>query len=78
MTREAVLQEALKLPHRERAEVAVEVFASLEEEPAEDPMEVEKAWGAEIERRARRVVAGESEGTPWEEVKQRIERRLAK
>ena len=58
MTREALLREVLKLPHRERADMAVEVLASLEEEPAEDAAEVEKAWAVEIERRARRVLAG--------------------
>jgi putative addiction module component (TIGR02574 family) len=78
MTREALLQEALKLPHKERADVAAELLASLDAEPAEDPAEVEKAWAAEIERRARRVLAGESAGTPWEEVKQRLEAQLAK
>jgi putative addiction module component (TIGR02574 family) len=78
MTREALLQEALKLPHTERADVAAELLASLDEEPADSLEEVEKAWAAEIERRARRVLAGESEGVPWEQVKRRIERRLAK
>lgn len=78
MTREALLQEALKLPHTERADVAAELLASLDEEPADSLEEVEKAWAAEIERRARRVRAGESEGVPWDEVKQRIEGRLAK
>ena len=77
MNREAILREVLKLPHTQRADVAVELLASLEEEPAEDPVEVERAWGAVIERRARRVLAGESKGTPWEEVRQRIEERLA-
>jgi putative addiction module component (TIGR02574 family) len=78
MTREALLQEALKLPHTERADVAAELLASLDEEPADSLEEVEKAWASEIERRARRVLAGESAGVPWEQVKQRIEGRLAK
>lgn len=78
MTREALLQEALKLPHDERADVAAELLASLDEGPEEDPSEVEKAWAAEIERRARRVLAGDSPGVPWEEVHRRVERRLAR
>lgn len=78
MTREALLQEALKLPRRERADVAAELLANLDDQLTDDPQELEKAWAAEIERRARRVLAGESSGTPWELVKQRIERRLAK
>jgi putative addiction module component (TIGR02574 family) len=78
MTRDALLQEVLKLPQRDRADVAAELLASLDDEPAEDPEEVERAWAAEIERRARRVLAGESGGVPWEEVKHRLEGRLAK
>ena len=78
MTREALLQEAMKLPRRERADVAAELLASLDDELTDNPQELEKAWAAEIERRARRVLAGESKGTPWEEVKQRVERHLTK
>jgi putative addiction module component (TIGR02574 family) len=78
MTRGTLLQEALKLPQSERADVAAELLASLDDEPMEDPTEVEKAWAAEIERRARRVLAGESAGSPWEEVKTRLEERFAK
>lgn len=78
MTREALLQEALRLPRRERADVAAELLASLDDELTDDPQELEKAWAAEIERRARRVLAGESGGVPWEDVEQRIRTRLAK
>lgn len=76
MTRDTLPQEASKLPRSERADVAAELLDSLDDEPGEDPQELEKAWGAEIERRARRALAGESQGAPWEEVRQRIERRL--
>jgi putative addiction module component (TIGR02574 family) len=78
MTSEALLREALKLPHTERADVTAELLASLEEEPADNLEEVEKAWAAEIERRARRVLAGESAGAPSGQVRPRIEGRLAK
>lgn len=78
MTREALLQEALKLPHVERADVAAELLASLDEGPADNLEEVEKAWAAEIERRARRVLDGASAGVPWGQVRQKIEERLAK
>lgn len=78
MTRNAVLEEALKLSLKERADVAVKLLASLDDEESENPEEVERAWGAEIERRARRVLSGGSAGSPWEEVKQQIENRLAK
>lgn len=71
-----LLREALGLPANERADVAAQLLASLDEDAAEDPAEVEAAWAEEIERRARRVVAGESSGIPWEEVRRRAEAAL--
>lgn len=68
-----LLQEALGLPEDERAELAAELMASLDGPP--DP-DAEAAWAAEIERRAARVLSGESKGTPWEEVRRRIEREI--
>jgi putative addiction module component (TIGR02574 family) len=38
-----------------------------------DADDVEAAWAAEIEKRARRVLAGQSSGIPWEEVRARAE-----
>jgi putative addiction module component (TIGR02574 family) len=75
---ETLLQEALKLSLKERANVAAELLASLDDESVENPDEVERAWGAEIERRARRALAGESPGLPWDEVKRNLADRLAK
>lgn len=75
---EALLQEVLKLSAQERAAVAAELLASLDDRPANDAGEIARAWGAEIERRARRVLAGKSTGTPWKEVKRELEDRLAK
>lgn len=74
---QAVLREALNLPLDQCAEVAAELLASLDDVSAPtDPATVEAAWGREIERRARRVIAGESLGEPWENVRNRIARRL--
>jgi len=62
---QALLREALALPLEERADVA-ELVASLDgTEP--DLADVEPAWAAEIETRARRVLAGNSLGIPWEQ-----------
>jgi len=69
-----LLHEALALPTEERAELAAELIASLDG-PADT--DVEAAWAAEIERRAAKVLSGESEGTPWEEVRRRIEREIS-
>lgn len=74
---QALLQEALTLPVTERADVAAELLASLDA-ATEDVAEVEAAWAAEIERRARRVLAGESSGTSWDDVRRRAEAELRK
>ena len=71
-----LLQDALALPLDERADVAAELLASLDEAKAEHPADVEAALAAEIERRARRVMAGESTGVPWEDVRRRAEAEL--
>ncbi len=71
-----LLREALTLPIEERADVAAELLASLDEAPPDDPAEVEAAWAHEIERRARRVMSGESAGEAWEDVRARVIRRL--
>lgn len=70
-----LLREALTLPAEERADVAAELLASLEDraEPAGD---IEAAWAAEIERRARLVLSGTSPGVPWDDVKRRAEEEL--
>ena len=52
----------MTLPVEERADVAAELLASLDEAPPQDAAEVEAAWAREIERRARRVMSGESAG----------------
>jgi putative addiction module component (TIGR02574 family) len=62
----------------ERADVAAELLASLDDAATENPAEVEAAWAAEIERRARRVMAGESAGVLWEDVRRRAEAELRK
>ena len=71
-----LLREALTLPVEERADVAAELLASLDEAPPENGAEVEAAWAREIERRARRVMSGESAGEPWEDVRARVVQRL--
>lgn len=66
---ERLLRDALKLPLEDRADVAAELLASLDERRDEG---VEEAWAQEIERRARRVLAGETTGTEWSVVRDRI------
>lgn len=73
---QALLREALRLPLDERADVAAELLASLDDSTTEDPATVQAAWAKEIERRARRALVGESSGEPWEDVRERAARRL--
>ena len=70
-----MLREALTWSTDERADVAAELLATLDDS-AEDPAAVQAAWAKEIEKRARRVLAGESSGEPWEDVRERVARRL--
>ncbi|HEX9459773.1 MAG TPA: addiction module protein [Thermoanaerobaculia bacterium] len=60
MTNEAarVLEDALRLPAEERAEIAEELLATLYDYQAE----VEAAWAAEIERRVAHARANPHDG----------------
>jgi putative addiction module component (TIGR02574 family) len=71
-----LLREALALPLEERADVAAELLASLDDAAADRPADVEAAWAAEIERRARRALADESSGVAWDDVRRRAEAEL--
>ena len=71
-----LVREALALPLDERADVAAQLLASLEDAAVDKPAEVEAAGAAEIERRARRALADESAGTPWDDVRRRADAEL--
>ena len=73
-----LLREALALPSEERADVAAELIASLDDAEPQIIADVEAAWAAEIEKRARRVLSGQSDGVPWDEVRRRAESELRK
>jgi len=68
---------AQTLVPEERADVAAELLASPGERPAAGRAETREAWAAEIERRARRVLSGQSSGEPWDAVRGRVARRLS-
>lgn len=72
-----LLTEALELAADDRAELAAELLASLDEPTSDSQEEVDRLWAAEIERRSHRVLSGESLGEPWDEARQRIESDLA-
>ena len=70
-----VLREALALPADERARVAADLIASLDEERT-DPQDVESAWATELERRARDALRNRESGDDWEATRDRIAARL--
>jgi putative addiction module component (TIGR02574 family) len=72
---DTVLDTALALPANERAWLASELIASLDESSDSD---VEAAWAAEIERRIAEVESGEAETATWEEARTRIRATLEK
>jgi hypothetical protein len=73
----ALLQEALTLPDEERAGIAAELIASLDDPDQDDPALVRASWAEELERRARQVTAGESRGEDWTSLRARLSDDLA-
>jgi hypothetical protein len=72
-----ILEEALRLPVDERADVAAELLRSLDEAERTLPQEeVEQRWADEIARRAERAARGESVGRDANEVLNSIESKL--
>jgi putative addiction module component (TIGR02574 family) len=70
-----LLDELLTLSVEDRALIAVELEASIEEDAS--PEEIEKMWAEEIERRVKDVVEGRSRGIPAQEAFAQIRARLA-
>jgi len=69
----ALRSELLSLPAAERAVLAVELLASLDEEPSEDdPAEVDRAWGNEMVRRSQQITSGEVTTLSWSEVLEQV------
>jgi putative addiction module component (TIGR02574 family) len=66
---QVILGEALKLTPHERAEVAEQLIASLDD--VHDP-DVEQAWQEEVQRRLLQVERGEVKAISWEEVQRRL------
>jgi putative addiction module component (TIGR02574 family) len=66
----------MKLPRSERADLARELIASLDEEVEAGGEDVEAAWLAEVERRMEATDRGTEKLEPWEVVHDRIAARL--
>ncbi len=65
VSHEEIVAAALKLPQKERAELASQLLRSLDELPE---AEWEKVWAKEAERRLENLRQGRSHETPIEEV----------
>ncbi len=74
---EKLESEALDLPVTERARLAKLLIASLDEEPLDDPAEVEKAWEKEIYHRLEQIRSGKAKLIPAEDVLGELRRRHA-
>ena len=70
-----LLDTALALSPNERAWLASELIASLDESKDSD---AEAAWASEIERRIAQVESGNAETASWEEARARIKKTLAR
>jgi len=66
-----IVEQALKMPARERAEIAQRLLESLDRQM---DMNVESAWQSEVERRISELDSGQVACIPWEEVRERLMR----
>ena len=69
-----IIDKALLLPDRERAQIAEQLISSLDRVVAPS-REVELAWQQEIERRLNQIDSGEVKCVPWEEVRDNLRRK---
>jgi putative addiction module component (TIGR02574 family) len=75
MTKEAVrvLEDALQLSAVERAQIAEELLATLDDEKRG---EVEAAWASEIERRAADALLNPGDEVDWREALREVEQEV--
>ena len=71
-------EQALRLPLKERGELAHRLIVSLDAEQEESPEAIAKAWGEEIARRVAEIDAGTAKLVPHEEVVAEIDELLKK
>jgi putative addiction module component (TIGR02574 family) len=66
------LSELLKLPPRERAELAMALWESLSEAEREGELELTAEEGAELDRRWMEHVLRPQSAIPWNDVRRRL------
>lgn len=65
-----LLEEAKKLPHDERQDLAVAILDTLENEPAS----LSPEWKAEVDSRIAQLERGEVKSIPWGEAEAQLRR----
>ncbi len=69
----ALREELLALPVDERADHAVQLLASLDDEDSlDDPADVDQAWSEELLRRSEQVSSGTVSTVGWDQVLERV------
>jgi len=71
-------EQALRLPLKERGELAHRLIVSLDGEPEDSPEAIARAWDEEIARRVAEIDAGTAKLIPHEEVLSEIDGLLRK
>ena len=69
---EALLREALALPDPERADLAAELLASLDDRVDGDPTSIGDLWRSELERRGQRASTSGAVGEEWDDLRGRL------
>ncbi len=64
-----IAEEAAQLDREERVAIIEKLLETLELEPTDDPSEVAKAWGDEVNRRSVELMNGDVKTIPWDQVK---------
>ncbi|MCX7803092.1 MAG: addiction module protein [Meiothermus ruber] len=67
MRKEQILEQALQLDLKDRAELAQQLLSSLEQI---SPEEHDRLWTEVAARRAEELQSGKTKGYSWEEIKQ--------
>lgn len=74
----SLLEEALALPEAERALVAAELLASLDDRAEEHSAAAANEFARDLERRVARAASGESPGIDFETAQQLLDEELAR
>jgi len=66
------MEALLKLPEDERVDLAMALWASLEDSSREAALKLTPEQSAELDRRLQEHIADPSSAVPWEEVRKKL------